>query len=259
MSTQYSVIITSHNRPHLLARALRSLAMQETDNIEVIVVMDTWCNDSVQVVNDFVHPHKKLMVLPGYKGPAETRNIAKEQARGEWILFLDDDDQLIPGYLADLSPHVQDKSQILWTNYIVQQESIVGDQFESQGWEEKIIEDRNPEELEISNFIPNSSLVYPRGMIRDINFDTHLSSLEDWDFLINIKRNYPMKPISIFSSVISMPTNKLTRNSGSQQSDDHFMDIIHIYRKWRSDHPQIKELRIKKLNNRFLNINQDHF
>lgn len=259
MGTQYSVIVTSHNRPHLLARALRSVGMQETDSIEVIVAMDAWCKDSVQVVNDFEHPHKKLLVLPGFKGPSETRNTAKDQARGEWIVFLDDDDQLIPGYLADLTPHVHDRSQVLWTNYIVQQEHIDGNQFESLGWEEKLIEDRNPEELEISNFIPNSSLVYPRELIRDIDFDIHLSSLEDWDYLINIKRKYAMKPISLFSSVISMPTNKLTRNSGSQQSDDHFMDILHIYRKWRSNNPLIKELRLKKMNNRFININQDHF
>lgn len=259
MNPQFSIVITSHQRPHLLKRALRSLTMQETDNFEVIVAMDFWCNDSVQVVNNFTHSQKKLLVLPGFKGPAETRNIGKDQARGDWVLFLDDDDQLIPGYLADIISHLQDRQHILWTNYIVQQEKIEGDQFESLGWEEKVIDNRSIEEMEISNFIPNCALVYPREVIREIDFDLHLSSLEDWDLLIQAKRKFPMRSLSIFSSVISMPVNEITRNSGSQKSADHFMDIIHIYRKWRSDHPVIRELRMKKLNNRQLSINVNHF
>lgn len=258
MKPQFSIVITSHQRPHLLTRTLQSLTMQDTENFEVIVAMDFWCNDSVQVVNDFTHPYKKLLVLPGFKGPAETRNIGKDQARGDWVLFLDDDDQLIPGYLGDIISHLQDRQHIVWTNYLVQQEIINGSQFESLGWEEKVIDNRSVEELEISNFIPNCALVYPKEVICELDFDLHLSSLEDWDLLIQAKRKFPMKPLSIFSSVISMPVNEITRNSGSQKSSDHFMDIIHIYRKWRSDHAVIRELRLKKLNNRQLNINADH-
>ena len=259
MNPQFSIVITSHQRPQLLERTLRSLTMQETDNFEVIIAMDFWCNDSIAVVNDFTHPQKKLLVLPGFKGPAETRNIGKEQARGDWVLFLDDDDQLIPGYLVDIISHLQDRQHILWTNYIAQKEKIVGGQFESLGWEEKVIDKRSVEELEVSNFIPNCAVLYPKEIIHELDFDLQLSSLEDWDLLIQAKRKFSMKPLPIFSSVISMPVNEITRNSGSQKSSDHFMDIIHIYRKWRSDHSVIRELRLQKLNNRHLRINATHF
>lgn len=233
--------------------------MQEIDDFEVIVAMDFWCKDSIQIVNDFSHKQKKLMVLPGFRGPAETRNAGKEQARGQWVLFLDDDDQLIPGYLKDLSKYLQDRRQIFWTNYIVQQEKIDGDSFESLEWEEKFIEKRSIEEIEISNFIPNCALIYPREIIREIDFDLHLSSLEDWDLLLQAKRKFSFKSLPIFSSVVSMPANKITRNSGSQKSQDHFMDIIHIYRKWRSNNKEIRNLRMKKLNNRQSTINENHF
>jgi glycosyltransferase involved in cell wall biosynthesis len=258
MGIKFSIIITSHLRPYLLARSLQSLLMQEFEDFEVIVAMDAWCRDSIDAVNQFQHSKKKLLVLPECKGPAETRNIGKEHAVGDWILFLDDDDQLAPGYLLGLQQFTVDKNRILWSNYVVQEEIISGDRFDSLGWNKIIIYDRSAEELEISNFIPNSALVYSREMIKNLKFDLCLNSLEDWDFLIQVKRKLPMESTPLFSAVISMPNNQLTRNSGSQQSNDHFMDIISIYRKWRSSSDLVRKARFKKINGRHLKLNESH-
>jgi glycosyltransferase involved in cell wall biosynthesis len=259
MGLKFSVIITSHLRPYLLARSLRSLLMQEFEEFEVIVAMDAWCRESIDAVNQFQHSKKKLLVLPERNGPAETRNIGKEHADGDWILFLDDDDQLAPGYLLGLQQFTAEKNRILWSNYVVQEEIISGDQFDSLGWKKMIIENRSTEDLEIANFIPNSALVYPREMIRDMKFDLSLNSLEDWDFLIQAKRKFSFVSTPLYSSIISMPTNLRTRNSGSQQSNDHFMDIISIYRKWQSSNDSVRKARFKKINGRHLNLNESHF
>jgi glycosyltransferase involved in cell wall biosynthesis len=256
MSPQFSIIITSHLRPFMLARALRSLELQECADLEVIVAMDAWCAASIDIVNQSYIEHKKLLVLPCVNGPSVTRNEAKRHAVGRWVIFLDDDDQLLPTFLQDLRAGGLDEVSIIWTNYVVQQELIEDDRFESLGWREMTINQRVVEELEVSNFIPNSALVYPRAMLRDMAFDPHLSSLEDWDFVLQAKRQFPMRPIPVFGPVISMPQNRLNRNSRSQQSQDHFMDILHIYRKWRSDNQRIRELRLRKINGRHLRMSE---
>jgi glycosyltransferase involved in cell wall biosynthesis len=259
MRPSFSIIITSHKRPILLERALRSLYIQENQDFEVIIAMDVWCSQSLEVVDKSANKIKKLLILPGAKGPSETRNEAKRHAQGHWIIFLDDDDQLLPTYLEDLLAFELDEQRISWTNYLLLKERIEENHFEQISWHEINIQAKNIDELEVSNFIPNSALIYPKNILKQIEFDTQLSSLEDWDFLIQAKRKFQFQAIPIFGPVISMPQNKKTRNSHSQEVNDHFMDIIHIYRKWRSDDENVRLQRMKKINNRHLLISADHF
>jgi len=259
MHPTFSIIITSHKRPILLERALNSLNIQENQDFEVIIAMDVWCSESIEVLNKWENSNKKLLVLPGAKGPSETRNEGKRHAKGRWVIFLDDDDQLLPTYLQDLLTLKIDEQKIFWTNYVLLQECRDGSQAETIEWREMKIERKKIAEVEISNFIPNSALVYPKNLLSQIEFDTQLSSLEDWDFLIQAKRKFNFQALPIFGPVISMPQNQKTRNSQSQQSNDHFMDIIHIYRKWRSDDEEVRKQRMAKINNRHLGMIAEHF
>jgi glycosyltransferase involved in cell wall biosynthesis len=93
-----SVIIPTHNRPHLLARAVSSALAQSADaDVEVLVVDDRSSPPAA------LSPDPRLHVLrlegPG-GGGAAARNAGLAASRGEWIMFLDDDDELTPGAVS---------------------------------------------------------------------------------------------------------------------------------------------------------------
>lgn len=93
-----SIIIPTYNRPHLLPRAVNTALAQTLEDIEVIVVDDA----SNEPVNLLADPRLKVIRLPKNQGTAAARNIGAKTARGRWITYLDDDDELLP-HMAKVS------------------------------------------------------------------------------------------------------------------------------------------------------------
>ena len=91
-----SIIIPTYNRPRLLPRAVNSALNQSLTDFEVIVVDDC----STMAVELPQHPQLQIIRLPKNRGGAAARNIGTTTARGRWITFLDDDDELLPDMAA---------------------------------------------------------------------------------------------------------------------------------------------------------------
>ncbi|MEM6751426.1 MAG: glycosyltransferase [Cyanobacteria bacterium P01_C01_bin.38] len=93
-----SIIIPTYNRPHLLSRAVKSALAQTRKDIEVIVVDDA----STKPFELPSHPHLRIIRQPENKGGAASRNLGAKLAKGRWISYLDDDDELLP-HMAQVS------------------------------------------------------------------------------------------------------------------------------------------------------------
>lgn len=87
-----SIIIPSYNRPHFLPRAVKSALQQTIEEVEVIVVDD----GSDEPVTLAEHPRLKVIRLSQNSGNAVARNVGLKAAKGQYVTYLDDDDQLLP-------------------------------------------------------------------------------------------------------------------------------------------------------------------
>lgn len=90
--SSYSIVIPTYNRPDLLGRAIASALAQSAPPLEVLVV-DDGSDVPPEVGPD---PRVRLIRLPENRGNAAARNAGLAAARGRWIVFLDDDDVLLP-------------------------------------------------------------------------------------------------------------------------------------------------------------------
>lgn len=98
-----SVVVATYKRDAELKRALESLAKQSYSNIEIILVDDngnTAWNEKVSgIVEEFKieYPMIPMIYIVNHpnQGSAKTRNIGIEAASGEYITFLDDDDEYL--------------------------------------------------------------------------------------------------------------------------------------------------------------------
>ena len=93
-----SVVIPTYNRYHLLKRAIQSVLNQTFQDIEIIVV-DDGSTDGTQDL--FVYPvneNPKIRYLRQNVncGAQATRNAGIRKAKGDWIAFLDSDDEWLP-------------------------------------------------------------------------------------------------------------------------------------------------------------------
>lgn len=94
-----SVAISTWNRADLVGRAIRSVLSQTFEQFELLVVDDGSTDDTPAVLAAVDDPRVHRAEHPQNYGISRTRNTALGLARGEWLAFLDDDNEWAPDYL----------------------------------------------------------------------------------------------------------------------------------------------------------------
>ena len=88
-----SVVIPTHNRPKLLKRAIISVLAQTYQDFEIVVVDDGLEQRASKVIASFNDNRIKYIQHKKEKGGGAARNTGIKNSRGEYIAFLDDDDE----------------------------------------------------------------------------------------------------------------------------------------------------------------------
>lgn len=94
---QVTVIIPVYNCEAYLQRCLDSIYRQTVSDVEIITINDGSTDQSLRILQDNAKEHKNLIVIDQEnKGQGYARNRALNQARGEYVLFVDADDFIEP-------------------------------------------------------------------------------------------------------------------------------------------------------------------
>ena len=104
-----SVVLNTYNRAALVGRAVRSVLSQSGVDLELVVVDDGSTDETAAVLADIADARLRC-VWQSNRGLSASRNAGAREARGEWLIFLDDDDSLCEGALAALLAPTTDPS-----------------------------------------------------------------------------------------------------------------------------------------------------
>lgn len=96
MSSKVSVVISAYNRPDYLQASLESVIKQTIPIHEIIVVDDCSATPLSPIINKFKALNIRYFKSKNNLGANHSRNVGIENATGEWIAFLDDDDVWLP-------------------------------------------------------------------------------------------------------------------------------------------------------------------
>ena len=105
----FSIIIPAYNYSKTLGRAIDSVLGQEGDDYEIIIIDDGSTDDTSLVAKSYCErfPEKIAYYLQENQGPAATRNKGAVVSEGEYLFFLDADDEMALGILEILRQRVQ--------------------------------------------------------------------------------------------------------------------------------------------------------
>jgi len=191
-----SVVIPTLRRPKLVLRAINSVLDQTHKDIEVIVVVDGPDPDTEVSVGSVVDTRLRVIVNPMSLGAGGARNVGVDCARGEWIAFLDDDDEWLPQKLERQIAFACSCGPALVTCL-----SLVVTQTATYVWPQVIYDNFVPLDEYLfdrrslflgSSFIQTSSYLLPRRLLDKIRFklpaELFNTAHDDWDFVLRLSK-----------------------------------------------------------------------
>ena len=108
--TNFSIIMPMKNAKQYVGKALSSIKSQNYENMEILIIDDNSSDSSKKVVKEFCEKNpdiaNKIKIFDtkdGHRGPGAGRNVGLDNATGEYILFLDADDELNNEALNNIS------------------------------------------------------------------------------------------------------------------------------------------------------------
>jgi len=188
---QVSVIIPTRNRAGFLAGALKSVLEQSFRDLEIVVVDDGGDDDARGVVKGFNPAPIRYLRHDRRRGGAAARNTGIVNSSGEYVAFLDDDDEWYPEKLArQMDVMLASPLQVggVYTGYFIVDRSdgrVRGQIVPSQGG-------NLDETLLAGNCIGGtSSMLLRRACFDKIGlFDERLPSFQDYDLWLRIARKF---------------------------------------------------------------------
>ena len=114
-----TIVITIYNIKEYLPRAIESVIKQTYQNLEILLVDDGSTDGSEMICDKYALRDKRIRVIHKKNGgPSEARNVAIEQAKGEYIGFVDGDDWIEEDMYENMYLAIrQSDSQLAVCNY----------------------------------------------------------------------------------------------------------------------------------------------
>ena len=111
---KYSIIVPVYNRPDEVDELLQSLTQQTFRDMEVVIVEDGSTLPCDSVVQKYAGNLQLRYFTKENSGPGPTRNFAAEHSQGEFLIFLDSDCVLPPGFLQAVEDELNRKECDAW-------------------------------------------------------------------------------------------------------------------------------------------------
>lgn len=180
-----SVVIPLYNKETSIAQSLRSVLQQESSDFEVVIVDDGSTDNSVSVV-EAIQDSRIRLIRQGNGGPSKARNTGVKNAKGEWILFLDADDELLQGALKHFATLVSEHPEVSFFGC----SSVINDGKDKKKQPFKFKEGllKNSYKAQFFSFYcpRTGNSLFRHELLRNNLFDERIRRFEDLEFFLRI-------------------------------------------------------------------------
>ncbi|ALJ01465.1 glycosyl transferase family 2 [Rufibacter tibetensis] len=182
-----SVVIPCYNHGNYLLEAFESIWRQDYPAIEIIVVDDGSKDNTRQIaqaIEGIIYIHQEN------QGLSAARNTGIKHAKGQFLVFLDADDWLLPGAISINAAYLKQNSELAFVS------GAHDKVFEREGFSKEEIWEvpsNHYQQLLQGNYIGmHATVMYNRWVFDEFLYNTSLRTCEDYDLYLNIARKYPI-------------------------------------------------------------------
>lgn len=137
----FSVVVTTYNREQIVRRCIDSCLAQSFEDLEVVVVDDASVDGTVAALEAYEDPRLRVVVHDRNQGINPARHTGTVAARGEWIVVVDSDWELLPNALERLRAAIEGlpegvrvvRYRLLWDDGSVTPRFVPSEPFDYEG------------------------------------------------------------------------------------------------------------------------------
>jgi glycosyltransferase involved in cell wall biosynthesis len=246
-----SVIIPTHNRPHLLPRAVESARAAGAD-VEIVVVDDASTDETANVCRQL--EGIKYVRLEHNQGVAGARNVGVLASSADYIALLDDDDLRVSGSLDRQVALLEEDAAagfICGAMLLSCQDGRLTGEVSAPG---RPGGDVFWELLELAFPVMPLSVVIRKACFTRVGlFDNGLPGLDDWDMFVRIAELYPVVVFDEPVGIYRQPTPSSGQGSSAQarhlsRAARHHLKLLCLPRAAAAPAEARREMRARTLN-----------
>lgn len=221
-----SVIIPLFNKEKAIKTTIYSVLCQTFGDFEIVVINDGATDNSVSVVQS-IHDDRIRIIMQDNLGVSAARNHGIDEALGNWILFLDADDILLPNALMELYNIVNlNQVEVGCANFYIltKKYKLKRYIYSFNGVTNNI----NKQIVFDKAFMRTGNCLISKEILYKEHFNQNLKRYEDLDFFIRITHNRKVviseTPIMIYSYLYGSLASNFTNPSMDYLTQIDFSD-----------------------------------
>jgi len=181
-----SIIIPTYNRQNTILRAVESVLNQTYKNWELIIVDDGSTDNTKNILKSYLKNKKIRYFKTKNKGVCHARNFGMEKASGEYMGFLDSDDEFVRNKLEiQLRKMIKSNKIISISNYIkFNQNKMCRTDFEK----DFVVLKKDIITNKIS--LSGGMIMLTKKITKKYLYDNNLPTRTDFDFILRILNKY---------------------------------------------------------------------
>jgi len=179
----FSIIVPTYNRSVIIANAIKSVIDQTYEHWELIIVDDGSSDNTREVIESFDDKRIKYF-FKDHEERSIARNFGINMSKGDYISFLDDDDEILENYLAKFYEYIHSSNGnekiFLCKEYAKSTDGKVEKEAYSKKMEKNLIQLIWEKRPSITSF------VFSRAILEKIRFSSKYNINEDYDLLLRV-------------------------------------------------------------------------
>ena len=224
-----SIIMPTYNRANVIMDAIKSVFSQKYKNWELIIIDDKSKDNTCSLIESLDDPRIKLIKNEENLGSAASRNNGFKHISGDYICYLDSDNQFNENFLLIMVNELNLKQQfeVLYCAMNLFNFDIEENKIEQIGVRYATF---NRPTLENHNYIDIGVIMHRKECIKKTKFNESMQRLADWDFLLRLterSRAFSLPCILVdyfYNKAVNQNTNVKSYQKALAQIDTYLLE-----------------------------------
>ncbi len=236
---KFSIILPTFNRAYILWKSILSVVNQKYPFWELIIVDDGSSDNTDKLVREFKDERIKYY-YQNNEGPCVARNNGVKNASGDWICYLDNDNEYRDDYLYYLNEHINSNKS---AKFGFCNQNVRWELFDKEGGLLKYAEESSSfgDGISLEDVVNRVKRFDTNGMFHikssNVQWRKEVKYMHDWELLLQLANEHPdgflHVPLSLVKYFSRYGRDGMCANASHKEWQNDYVQIFKLHKESR--------------------------